>query len=102
MDDDGSTAGSVQLGIRREGDACFHPVEEEVPEGYIVDGILIRREDVVETTTSETCRRPVLTMKLPEPPVSAPTIVEPSPSPAGGGQGRGCFQISETVGLLTP
>ncbi len=37
-----------RMGIKRWGDACFHPVEEVVPEGYIVHGILIPREDVRE------------------------------------------------------
>lgn len=39
---------TARLGIRRACDRCFHPVEEEVPEGFIVDGILIRHEDVTE------------------------------------------------------
>lgn len=37
-----------QLGIRRHWDRCFHAVEEEVEEGYIVQGTLIPREDVAE------------------------------------------------------
>jgi len=37
-----------RLGVKRWGDTCFHAVEEVVPEGYIVDGILIAREDVRE------------------------------------------------------
>ena len=40
--------GPPRLGIRRWGDGCFHPVEEEVPEGYIVDGILICRDEVLQ------------------------------------------------------
>lgn len=36
------------MGIRRAQDRCFHNVEEEVEEGYIVDGILIPRDEVVE------------------------------------------------------
>ena len=37
-----------RLGVRRWGDEWFHPVQEEVPEGYIVDGFLFPREDVCE------------------------------------------------------
>ncbi len=36
------------LGVRRWGDACFHPVEEEVPEGFIVDGMLIPHHEICE------------------------------------------------------
>jgi hypothetical protein len=42
------SAPSPQIGIRREGDGCFHAVEEVVPEGYIVDGILVRHDEVVD------------------------------------------------------
>ena len=48
------------IGIRRWGDACFHPVEEEVPEGYIVDNILIPRDEVMEVlniASGQVCRR---------------------------------------------
>lgn len=41
-----------QLGIRRHQDRCFHPVEEEVEEGFIVDGILIPRDEVAEIRTA--------------------------------------------------
>jgi hypothetical protein len=47
------------IGIRREGDACFHLVEEEVPEGYIVQGVLIPRDEVVEivdVSSGKVCR----------------------------------------------
>ena len=40
-----------RLAIRRHTDRCFHRVEEIVPGkmgGYIVEGILILREDVAE------------------------------------------------------
>jgi DNA polymerase III subunit epsilon len=106
--DDVSSEGSAQLGIRRAGDACFHPVEEEVPEGYIVDGILIRREDVVETTTDAgACARRVLAMKLPEQKVSADeataqSVEELSLSPAGGGQGRGDVSSRESLDNRKP
>lgn len=52
------------LGIRRHTDRCFHAVEEEVEEGYIIDGILIHRDDVAEvrrcqdTDQDLPCRRP--------------------------------------------
>jgi hypothetical protein len=36
------------VAIRRWGDACFHAVDEVVPEGYIIDGVLIAKEDVLE------------------------------------------------------
>lgn len=36
------------MGIRRPQDRCFHNVEEEVEEGYIVEGILIPRDEVTE------------------------------------------------------
>jgi len=36
------------IAIRRATDACFHEVEEEVPEGYIVENTLIPRADVAE------------------------------------------------------
>ena len=36
------------LGIRRHTDRCFHAVEEEVEEGYIVQGVLIARDEVAE------------------------------------------------------
>lgn len=38
----------MRVAIRRWGDKCFHLVDEEVEEGYILDGHLIRREDVVD------------------------------------------------------
>ena len=44
------------LGVRRWGDACFHPVEEEVPEGYIVDGFLFARDEVCEVLDLTTGR----------------------------------------------
>lgn len=36
------------LGIRRHTDRCFHAVDEEVEEGYIVQGVLIPRDEVAE------------------------------------------------------
>jgi DNA polymerase III subunit epsilon len=95
--DDEPTEGPVHLGIRREGDACFHPVEEEVPEGYIVDGILIRREDVVETTSALSCKRSVLELKLPEAPVAAP-----SPSLAASLAGAFSGPTRKNFSLITP
>ena len=41
------------LGIRRHQDRCFHPVEEEVEEGYIVDGILVPRDEIAEVTKAK-------------------------------------------------
>ena len=38
-----------QIGIRRWGDRCYHAVEEELEDGYVVDGIFIHRDDVVDT-----------------------------------------------------
>ena len=38
-----------KVGIRRWGDRCYHEVEEEFDDGYIVDGIFIDRADVVDT-----------------------------------------------------
>ncbi|MCC5877197.1 MAG: hypothetical protein JJU11_13330 [Candidatus Sumerlaeia bacterium] len=52
------------LGIRRHTDRCFHAVEEEVEEGYIIDGILIHKDEVAEvrrhqnTQADLSCRRP--------------------------------------------
>jgi hypothetical protein len=43
--------GDLRLAIRRHTDRCFHRVEEVIEGklgGYIVDGILIPREDVAE------------------------------------------------------
>ena len=40
-------AGS-HIGVRRWGDACFHEVQEETPDGYVVEGFLIPRHDVCE------------------------------------------------------
>ena len=37
-----------KLAIRRHHDRCFHPVEEVVPEGYIVQGVLIDRDEVAQ------------------------------------------------------
>ncbi|MCX5660806.1 MAG: hypothetical protein NTW19_13955 [Planctomycetota bacterium] len=46
------------LAIRRHTDRCFHRVEEVVPEGYIVEGILIPREEVAEVRPAdEACPR---------------------------------------------
>ena len=45
-------AGGIEMarhiGIRRWGDACFHEVEEVLEDGYIVQGIFIHKDDVVE------------------------------------------------------
>jgi hypothetical protein len=61
-----------QIAIRRWGDACFHLVDEEVEEGYILGGHLIAREDVLEVRTvaaGEACpRRPVAQLRIPAPP----------------------------------
>ena len=38
-----------EIGIRRWGDRCFHFVEEELEDGYIVEGIFIDKDDVVDT-----------------------------------------------------
>ena len=37
-----------RLAIRRHHDRCFHRVEEIVPGGYIVEGIMIDHDDVAE------------------------------------------------------
>jgi hypothetical protein len=37
-----------RIGVRRWGDACFHEVQEETPDGYVVEGFLIPRDDVWE------------------------------------------------------
>ena len=39
------------IGIRRWGEWCFHEVEEVLEDGYIVDGIFIRRDEVVDVRT---------------------------------------------------
>lgn len=36
------------LGVRRHTDRCFHAAEEEVEEGYIVQGVLFPRDEIVE------------------------------------------------------
>lgn len=41
-----------ELGIRRHWDRCFHAAEEEVEEGYIVQGTLIPHEDIAEVRRS--------------------------------------------------
>jgi hypothetical protein len=45
---DGHASHAPEIGIRRWGDGCFHAVEEEVPGGFIVNGILIPRDEVVQ------------------------------------------------------
>ena len=51
-----------KIGVRRWGDRCYHEVEEEFDDGYIVDGIFIDRADVVDTVAwddaddAPTCR----------------------------------------------
>ncbi len=45
---DRDTDDDPRLAIRRHTDRCFHRVEEVVDEGYIVDGVLIDRDDVAE------------------------------------------------------
>lgn len=39
---------SPRIAIRRESDRCFHAVEEVLPEGYIIGGVLILRCEVVD------------------------------------------------------
>lgn len=34
--------------MRRHTDRCFHAAEEEVEEGYIVQGVLFHRDDIAE------------------------------------------------------
>ena len=66
MVDDG---GERQVAIRRWGDGCFHRVEEVVEEGYIIGGVLISKDDVVdviEVGVGEVCPRRVMEMRLPE------------------------------------
>lgn len=55
------------LAIRRLTDRCFHRVEEVVPEGYIVEGILIPHDEVVETRTTNTDGSPKRNDSRPEP-----------------------------------
>ena len=35
------------LGVRRWGDRCHHEVEEELENGYVVQGIFIPKDEVV-------------------------------------------------------
>lgn len=59
------------IGIRRWGDACFHPVEEEVPEGYIIGGVLIPRDEVMETREidpNDPTPRPARVLRMPPKP----------------------------------
>ncbi len=43
-----TTESSPRIAVRRWGDDWYHPVQREVPEGYIVDGFLFPHEDVLE------------------------------------------------------
>lgn len=38
----------THVAIRRHTDRCFHAAEEEYPDGFIVQGILIPRDEVAE------------------------------------------------------
>lgn len=62
--------------IRRWGDPCFHRVDEEVEEGFILGGVLIPRDEVLEVIDvgpDEVCPRRVATLRLPSPsPASGP------------------------------
>lgn len=44
-EDDDSTR---RLAVRRRTDRCFFEVEEVVPGGYVVEGVMIDADDVVE------------------------------------------------------
>lgn len=65
-DDDapGMAPGIPGVAIRRHHDRCFHVVEEVVPEGYIVQGVLIAHDEVAQVHTLAdgqpvpACRRP--------------------------------------------
>jgi hypothetical protein len=48
-----------RLAIRRHSDRCFHRVEERVPEGYIVQGILIANDDVAEVIPLDAAGAPL-------------------------------------------
>jgi hypothetical protein len=37
-----------RLAVRRDTDRCFHRVEEQTPDGYIVEGVLFTRDEVAE------------------------------------------------------
>jgi len=53
------------LAVRRNGDRCFHAVEEVVKEGFIVEGILFSHDDVAEVRGAGedvACRVPVTKM----------------------------------------
>ena len=64
-----------KLAIRRHHDRCFHPVEEEVPEGYIVQGVLIDRDEVAQVVEMDTIEgQPVL------PACKSPGLVTPPAS----------------------
>lgn len=67
--DDGDPHGDPRLAIRRHTDRCFHRVEEVVPGtmgGFIVEGVLILRDEVAEVVELDEqgaplpgCRRPL-------------------------------------------
>lgn len=61
--------GEKMVAIRRWGDSCFHWVEEVVEEGYIIGGVLISKDDVVEvreTGEGAACVRRVVELRVPE------------------------------------
>ena len=41
------------IGIRRWGDRCHHEVEEELADGYIVQGVFIAKDEVVSVIRLE-------------------------------------------------
>ncbi|MCC7193753.1 MAG: hypothetical protein IT444_13335 [Phycisphaeraceae bacterium] len=48
-----------RIAIRRATDRCFHRVEEIVPNGYIVDGILIPHDEVVQVRPTNADGSPI-------------------------------------------
>jgi hypothetical protein len=59
-----------QVAIRRWGDGCFHRVDEVVEEGFILGGVLIPRDEVLEVIelgAGEACPRRVMEMRVPTP-----------------------------------
>lgn len=52
-----ATDGAPRRAIRRWGDACYHQVDEEVEEGFILRGILIPHDEVVDVIDLEANRK---------------------------------------------